>query len=129
MVYWIVFLPLMGFIFCASFGNRFDDRYSQIITSGFLTISSILSWIIFFEFIGKVAVQEFHLLNWITSGDFFVNWSLFYFIYALPQYFFGSDIIIGRLTSILYSVLIFFIITQFYFFKNLGYPTTEKLPD
>ena len=27
------------------------------------------------------------------------------------------------------SVLIFFIITQLYFFNNLGYPTTEKLPD
>lgn len=27
------------------------------------------------------------------------------------------------------SVLIFFVITQFYFFNNLGYPTTEKLPN
>ena len=75
MIYWIVFLPLAGFLYCGFFGNRFEDKYSQIITCFFLTISSILSWIIFFKFLGNAETQKFHLLNWITSGDFLVNWS------------------------------------------------------
>ncbi len=75
MIYWIVFLPLAGFIYCAFLGTRFSDRYSQVITCSFLTVSSILSWIIFFKFFSTTETQTFHLLNWITSGDFLVNWS------------------------------------------------------
>ena len=75
MIYWIVFLPLVGFLFCAFLGNRFDVRYSQTITCFFLTVSAVLSWIIFFKFLGAAETQIFHLFNWITSGDFIVNWS------------------------------------------------------
>ena len=75
MIYLVVFLPLFGFLYCACLGNRFGDRLSQFTTCFFLIISSIISWIIFFNFIGPVDTQNFHLFNWISSGDFVVNWS------------------------------------------------------
>ena len=68
-------MPLAGFLYCAFLGNRFEARYSQIITCFFLIVSAILSWIIFFKFLGKAETQKFHIFNWITSGDFLVSWS------------------------------------------------------
>ena len=68
-------MPLAGFLYCAFLGTRFDVRYSQTITCFFLTVSAVLSWIIFFKFLGTAETQKFHLFNWITSGDFLVNWS------------------------------------------------------
>ena len=75
MIYLIVFSPLIGFLYCAFLGNRFHDKYSQIVTCFFLTVSSILSWIIFFNFLNSAEPQYFYLLTWITSGNFIVNWS------------------------------------------------------
>ena len=75
MIYLVVFLPLLGFLYCACLGNRFGDRLSQFTTCFFLIVSAIFSWIIFFNFIGPVDTQNFHLFNWISSGDFVVNWS------------------------------------------------------
>ena len=75
MIYLIVFLPLLGFIYCAFLGSKFDIRFSQYITCFFLIISSILSWIIFFHFLNDSNTQIFYLVNWITSSNFTVNWS------------------------------------------------------
>ncbi len=75
MIYWIVFLPLAGFLYCAFLGNGFKNIYSQIVTCFFLIISAILSWLVFLKFFGNTETQNFHLFNWITSGDFIVNWS------------------------------------------------------
>ena len=49
----IVFLPLLGFLFCFLFGNIFGFRASQIITTSFLFISAILSWFLFFSYLGE----------------------------------------------------------------------------
>ena len=68
-------MPLAGFLYCAFLGNRYKNIYSQIVTCFFLIISAILSWLIFIKFFGSAETQNFHLLNWITSGDFVVNWS------------------------------------------------------
>ena len=75
MIYLIVFLPLLGFLYCSTFGKITHDKYSQIITSFFLILSAVFSWIIFFSFLGSAETQIFNLLNWISSGDFSVNWS------------------------------------------------------
>ena len=48
----IIFLPLIGFLFCSLIGNKFHYRVSQILTTSFLTIAAIFSWIIFFEYLG-----------------------------------------------------------------------------
>ena len=74
MIYWVVFLPLMGFIYCAFLGNRFNKIFSQFFTSSFLIISSIFSWIIFFQFLNDANTQYFTLFNWIQSGNFIINW-------------------------------------------------------
>ena len=72
----IIFLPLMGFLFCSLIGNKFHYRVSQILTTSFLTIAAIFSWIIFFEYLGFKETEVFHLLNWITSGSLSVDWSI-----------------------------------------------------
>ena len=49
MEYFIVFLPLLGAFIAGFFGNKFDQRYSQFMTSLFVSISSILSIIVFLK--------------------------------------------------------------------------------
>ena len=76
MIALIVFLPLVGFLYCAFLGSRFHDRFSQLITTIFLGLSSLFSWFIFFQYLNKVDTQIVYLLNWITSGSFSVDWIL-----------------------------------------------------
>ena len=71
----VVFLPLLGFLYCAFFGYYFNDRFSQIITTTLLVFSTIFSWIIFFQYLGDAEIQKIYLIKWITSGSFSVNWS------------------------------------------------------
>ncbi len=75
MIYLVVFLPLIGFLYCAFLGNRQNAIYSQIFTSLSLIISCIFSWILFFQFFQNKNVKNLFLLNWIDSGDFNVDWS------------------------------------------------------
>jgi len=75
LITFIVFLPLVGFIFCAFFGKLFGDKYSQLVTTTLLTISVILSWLIFIEHLGPSDLIRIRLFNWITSGSFSVDWS------------------------------------------------------
>ena len=63
MIFFVVFLPLIGFLFCAFFGKKFNDIYSQVITTLLLFISSIFSWIIFFKYLKKIETEEIYLLN------------------------------------------------------------------
>ncbi len=75
MIFFVVFLPLIGFLFCAFFGKKFNDIYSQVITTILLFISSIFSWIIFFKYLKKIETEQIYLLNWLTSGNFSVDWA------------------------------------------------------
>ena len=72
----IVFLPLIGFLFCFFFGKIFSFKVSQIFTTSLLFISAILSWILFFSYIGERETQIIHIFNWFTSGNFIVDWSI-----------------------------------------------------
>ena len=72
----IVFLPLIGFLFCFSFGKKFNFKVSQILTTSLLFLSAILSWILFFSYIGERETQIIHIFNWFTSGNFIVDWSI-----------------------------------------------------
>ena len=74
MIYFIVFLPLIGFLYCVIFGKIFDDKYSQLFSSLLLIIATIFSWILFFNFIGPVETEKYILFNWISSGNFSVDW-------------------------------------------------------
>ena len=77
MEYIIVFLPLLGSIISAFFGKIITEKYSNILTSTLVGISAVLSIIIFY----KVLMQDYSsnklIFNWISSGNFNVNWSIY----------------------------------------------------
>ena len=76
MIIFIVFLPLLGFLYCAFFSKYFNDSISQLVTTIFLFISSFLSWIVFIQYLGGSDVKVINLINWMTSGSFSVDWRL-----------------------------------------------------
>ena len=76
MIFFIVFLPFIGFLFCSFFGKILGDKYSQIVTTLLLFISAILSWFVFFEYLGPTQTTRITLFNWISSGNFSVDWSI-----------------------------------------------------
>jgi len=71
-----LFLPFLAFFLTFIFGKNIDVRFSQYFTSLSILISSILSWIIFLNIIELNTVEKVHIFNWISSGDFYVDWSL-----------------------------------------------------
>jgi len=73
--YLLIFFPLLGSIL--GYSVKFlGDRYSEIITTTLVVISAILSCIIFYN----GAVHDFYgnykILDWISSGNLKVNWSI-----------------------------------------------------
>jgi NADH-quinone oxidoreductase subunit L len=72
----IVFLPLAGAIIAGFFGRALGPRPSEIITTSFVLIGAVLSWIALWQ-VG-IGHQTFKVpvTNWITSGDLEVNWAL-----------------------------------------------------
>ncbi len=76
MIAFVVFLPLAGFLYCAFLGKLFGDRNSQLVTNILLFVSAILSWIIFFRYLGPTNTTTLQILNWMMSGTFSADWSL-----------------------------------------------------
>ena len=72
----IIFLPLLGFLFCFLLGKQFNYRVYQIITTSILFLCALFSWIIFIQFINNKETEIIFILNWITSGNFIVDWSI-----------------------------------------------------
>ncbi len=94
----IVFLPLLGFLIAGLFGKLLGHRPVEIITTGFVGLGAVLSWIVFVQTgfgHGEVAEAVEHsglmslmgtsgnghayervqVLHWISSGDFTVDWA------------------------------------------------------
>ena len=76
MIAFVVFLPLAGFFYCAFLGKLFGDRNAQLVTNILLFVSAILSWIIFFRYLGPTNTTTLQIFNWMTSGTFSTDWSL-----------------------------------------------------
>ena len=72
----IIFLPLLGFLFCFSLGKQFNYKVYQISTTSILFLCTLFSWIIFIQFINNKETEIIFILNWITSGNFIVDWSI-----------------------------------------------------
>ncbi|MER8696848.1 NADH-quinone oxidoreductase subunit L [Mesorhizobium opportunistum] len=73
----IVFLPLLGFLIVGLFGTSLGAKASEYITSGFLVISAVLSWVAFFSVgFGHGEVFTVPVLHWIRSGGLDVSWAL-----------------------------------------------------
>ena len=72
----IIFLPLLGFLFCFLLGKQFNYKVYQISTTLILFLCTLFSWIIFIQFIHNKETEIIFILNWITSGNFIVDWSI-----------------------------------------------------
>ena len=72
----IVFLPILGAIVAGFFGRFIGARQAELITSGFLVVCAILSWIVFWQVGIGHETAKVTLLRWVTSGDLDVSWSI-----------------------------------------------------
>jgi NADH-quinone oxidoreductase subunit L len=94
----IVFLPLIGFLIAGLFGKLLGHRPVEVITTSFVGIAAVLSWIVFVQtgfghgevaeavehsglmsLVGTAgnghAYERVQVLHWISSGDFTVDWA------------------------------------------------------
>jgi len=76
MEYLIVMLPLLGSIISGFFSRTIGTKQCQLITSSFVSISGVLSLYIFYQVIFNEYYSNKIIFNWITSGNFNVNWSI-----------------------------------------------------
>ena len=73
----IVFLPLLAAIVAGLGGPWIGKTASKVVTTGALMIGAVLSWPIFFQYIGgSVQPMVVPVLDWIRSGDLNVAWAL-----------------------------------------------------
>jgi len=75
MEYLILLLPLLGSII-GYFGKSLGDKFSVSITSLFISISAILSIIVFYNGVVNNIYGNYKIFEWINSGKFIVNWSI-----------------------------------------------------
>jgi NADH-quinone oxidoreductase subunit L len=72
----IVFLPLIGFLIAGLFGTSIGAKASEYVTSGFMIIVAVLSWIVFFNVaIGETEMIKVTVMRWIQSGSFDAEWA------------------------------------------------------
>ena len=74
--YIIVFFPLVASIISGFLGKYIGQRTSEIITSLFVSISAILSIIIFYKVLVQGYEKNITIVSWINSGSLTVNWSI-----------------------------------------------------
>jgi len=76
MEYIIIFLPLVAAVISGFFGKKIGERNSEIVTSLFVSISAILSIVIFY----KVTILDYNnnllIATWINSGSLNASWSI-----------------------------------------------------
>ncbi|WP_024585831.1 NADH-quinone oxidoreductase subunit L [Aliihoeflea sp. 2WW] len=73
----IVFLPLLGFLIAGLGGRAIGAKASEYVTSGFLVISAVLSWVAFFQVaLGDTESFTVPVLRFIQSGALDVSWAL-----------------------------------------------------
>ena len=72
----LLFLPLIGSIISGFFGKLIGDRNSEILTSTLVSISTILSILIFYKVIFENYNNNVIISSWINSGFLSVHWSI-----------------------------------------------------
>lgn len=72
----IVLLPLAGALIAGLFGRVIGPRPSEIVTTSFLMVAAVLSWIVFVDVGFGTATARVPLFRWITSGELDVGWVL-----------------------------------------------------
>tara|TARA_Y100000590_G_scaffold331009_1_gene376072 strand:- start:437 stop:2350 length:1914 start_codon:yes stop_codon:yes gene_type:complete len=76
MEYIIVFLPLVAAIISGFFGKYIGERTCEILTSLFVSISAVLSIIVFYKILSQDYENNLVVASWISSGSLNVNWSI-----------------------------------------------------
>lgn len=71
-----VFLPLIAFVIAGLFGKKIGDKGCQFVTCGALIVAALASISLFFDVAIGGGGHTTILANWVTSGDFSVNWAL-----------------------------------------------------
>jgi len=72
----IVFGPFAGSIIAGLFQRFIGDRGAQVITTGFLVLSALLSAWVFYDVIFAENARTIPLATWMQIGDFHATWSL-----------------------------------------------------
>ena len=72
----IVFLPLLGALIAGLFGRLIGDRPSEIVTTTFLIVAAILSWVVFAQVGFAHETAHVPLIRWIVSGELDAGWAL-----------------------------------------------------
>ena len=74
MIQILLFAPLIGAIVAGLFWRTIGERPAQIIATGLLFLSALLSWIVFLTFNGET--QSITILRWIESGSLTADWAV-----------------------------------------------------
>ncbi len=77
MEYAILFLPLLSSIISGFFGKKIGINFSQILSCVLIFISALISLFIFYETFINGYTSNKLIFNWINSGDFNINWSIY----------------------------------------------------
>ena len=72
----LLFLPLLASITSGFFGKYLGDRNSEIVTSLFVSVSALLSIVLFYQVIVNGYENNVVVATWINSGTLDVNWSI-----------------------------------------------------
>ena len=71
----IVFGPLLAFVIAGLFGRRIGDRAAMGVTTGFVTLSAILSLFVFADVAFGENTYRIAVLDWVHVGDFRFDWA------------------------------------------------------
>ena len=73
----IVFLPLIGALIAGFGGRAIGAKASEYVTTMFLIVAALLSWVAFFTIaMGEAETVRIPLMRWVDSGSLSVDWSL-----------------------------------------------------
>jgi NADH-quinone oxidoreductase subunit L len=72
----LVFLPLIGALIVGLNTKNLSVSLAQFITTGFLFISAILAWVLFYKVIIGGNKYIIDVSKWVSSGDFNATWQL-----------------------------------------------------
>ena len=75
MEYAVIFLPLIGSVL-TYFGKRFGVLFSQVFSCLMISLSAVLSSLIFYDGIINGNYGNYVIFEWINSGNLNVNWSI-----------------------------------------------------
>ena len=72
----IIFLPLISAAFVGLQTASIADKKAQILSSMFVSLAAIFSWVVFFDVAIEGNTYLVTLLEWISVGSFSVDWAL-----------------------------------------------------